>query len=331
MLFKNNKLKKNVIKNYKNYTKSILLISIILFSSINNNKIKITIYKINSDNSNINSKTIKINDLQLNFFEYRLYYSNIYNLIKITFSIKVFDVNNQLILPSYLSLKYNKHILCHINKNKRINIYSLALIEKDSYYKCIEFYHLNEKIKIGIFLYETQKESNTVGFNYMLFLMDTYLFKMKYKDDDIFNSTKIEYKYNLVLSQLENNSSLIEAKKLKKLYYFHPINTLKRNIMESKNKWNFLNIYNEFVCFCNGQDCLKFNNNKCKYYFYLYLIDLNYKTYKKTDYLLIDFILNRYSSDDVFPVFEKMIKRKINAHYITENRRIYKKYCKKKK
>ena len=174
-------------------------------------------------------------------------------------------------------------------------------------------------------MYETQKESNTVGFNYMLFLMDTYLFKMKYKDDDIFNSTKIEYKYNLVLSQLENNSSLIEAKKLKKLYYFHPINTLKRNIMESKNKWNFLNIYNEFVCFCNGEDCLKFNNNKCKYYFYLYLIDLNYKTYKKTDYLLIDFILNRYSSDDVFPVFEKMIKRKINAHYITENRRIYKK------
>ena len=73
MLFKNNKLKKNVIKNYKNYTKSILLISIILFSSINNNKIKITIYKINSDNSNINSKTIKINDLQLNFFEYIFY------------------------------------------------------------------------------------------------------------------------------------------------------------------------------------------------------------------------------------------------------------------
>ena len=180
-------------------------------------------------------------------------------------------------------------------------------------------------------MYESKNTINRDTCNHNLIFIDQNLFNMKYKDEDIFNFTKIDKKYKIVLSELEKNKSRIETKKLKKIYYLSPINTLKRNIKENKNNWNFLNIYNEFFCFCNGKDCLKFNNNKCKFYFYLYLIDLNHKIYKKTDYLLIDFILNRYSSDDVFPVFEQMIKRKIKAHYITENRKIYTKYCKKKK
>ena len=319
------------MKNFENIIKSILILTIILFSPNNDNSVKISVYEINSDKSISNSKTIKIDNLKFNFFDFRLYYSNIYNLIKINYSIKVFDENNKIILPSDLSLKYNKHIFCHIKKNKRINIYSLALIEKNTYFKCIEFYNLKEEIKIGLFVSETQKKENRLVNKYMLFLIDKYLFKMKYKDDNIFNSSMIDYKYNYVLSQLENNNSFIEAKKLKKLYYLQPNNTLKRNIKENINKWNFLNIYNEFFCFCNGDDCLKLNNNKCKYFFYLYIIDINHKIYNKTDYLLIDFILNRYSSDDVYPIFEKMIKRKIKAHYITENRKIYNKYCKKKK
>ena len=331
MLYKNNKIINNEICNFKCLAKSILFISLIMFSSNINQSVKITIYKINRDEYNINSKAIKIDNIQYIFFDYRLFFSNIYNLIKITYYIKVFDENNHIILPSYLSLKYHKHILCYITKNKKINIYSLASIEEDTYYKCTEFYNLNENIKIGVFVYESQKEHNESGKNYTLILMDKYLFNLKYQDNDIFNSTTIDYNYNLVISQIQNNDSLIEMKKLKKLYNLKPIYALKSNINGNKNNWNFLNIYNDFFCFCNGNKCLKFNNDKCKYYFYLYLIDLNHKIYKKTDYLLTDFILNRYSSDDVFPIFEKMIKRKIIAHYITENRKIYKKYCKKKK
>ena len=215
--------------------------------------------------------------------------------------------------------------------NKNINIYSLAYIENDSYFKCTEFYNLNEHIKIGVIIYETPKTKNKIVTNYTLFLIDKYLFKVKYNDNDIFNSTKIDYNYYFILSQFENNSSLIDNKKLKKLYYTKPINSLKREINDNKNKWNFLNIYNEFFCFCYGSDCLKFENSKCKYYFYLYLIDINHKIYNKEDFLLLDFIYKRYSSDDVFPVFKKLINRKLKAHYITQKRKIYKKYCKKKK
>ena len=207
----------------------------------------------------------------------------------------------------------------------------MAIIEKDSYFKCVEFSNLGENIKLGVFVYETPNNSNEAVKKYTLFLMDKYLFNIKYNADDIFNSTKIDYNYNLFLCQLENNKSLIDNKKLKKLYNLKPINTLKRHIKENINKWNFLNIFNEFFCYCIDHDCLRIINDKCKYFFYLYLIDLNHKTYKKTDFLLMDFILQKYSSDDVFPVFKKLIKKKLNAHYITENRKIYKIYCKEKK
>ena len=207
----------------------------------------------------------------------------------------------------------------------------MAIIEKDSYFKCVEFSNLGENIKLGVFVYETPNNSNEAVKKYTLFLMDKYLFNIKYNADDIFNSTKIDYNYNLFLCQLENNKSLIDNKKLKKLYYLKPINTLKRHIKENINKWNFLNIFNEFFCYCIDHDCLRIINDKCKYFFYLYLIDLNHKTYKKTDFLLMDFILQKYSSDDVFPVFKKLIKKKLNAHYITENKKIYKIYCKEKK
>ena len=329
MLFKNNKLNNYEIK-FKNFTKSVIFILLIIFSSNNNNTTKISIYKINNDNSNTDTNSIKIDNLELNFFNFRLYYSHIYNLIKISYSFKVFNTNKQIISPSKLTLKYNKHVLCNIYKNKKINIYSLAVIKKDTYYKCIEFYNLNESIKIGVFIYDTPQINNRNGINYTLIIIDKILFKMKYQKDDIFNSSLIDNKYNLILSQLKNNQSLLDTKKLKKLYYSQPINTLKRNINANKNNWNFLNIYNKFFCYCNGFDCLRINNNKCKYYFYLYIIDLNHEIYKKTDYLLYDFILNRYSSDDTFPIFEQMVKRKIKAHYITENKNIYKKFCKKK-
>ena len=266
----------------------------------------------------------------MNFFDYRYYISDKYNLIKISFYIKVFDQDEKMISPSNLTLTYKKHLICYIKINK-INIYSLALIENDSYFKCVEFSNLGEYIRLGAFVYETPKNSNETVKKYTLFIMDKYLFNIKYNDDDIFNSTKIDYNYNLFLYQLENNQSLIDNKKLKKLYNLRPINTLKRHIKENKNKWNFLNIFNEFFCFCIDHDCLLFINDKCKYFFYLYLIDLNHNKYKKTDFLLMDFILNKFSSDDVFPVFKKLIKKKLYAHYITENKTIYKIYCKKKK
>ena len=312
-----------------NICKSILYILLFLISINYKNK-PIKVIKINSLSNN-SLQIIQSDNLKFHFFGYNYYFSKKFYKSKMSFFIKVFDIDNNLILPSNLSLTYHKHIICYIHINKNINIYSLAYIENDSYFKCTEFYNLNEHIKIGVIIYETPKTKNKIVTNYTLFLIDKCLFKVKYNDNDIFNSTKIDYNYYFILSQFENNSSLIDNKKLKKLYYTKPINSLKREINDNKNKWNFLNIYNEFFCFCYGSDCLKFENSKCKYYFYLYLIDINHKIYNKEDFLLLDFIYKRYSSDDVFPVFKKLINRKLKAHYITQKRKIYKKYCKKKK
>ena len=126
----------------------------------------------------------------------------------------------------------------------------------------------------------------------------------------------------------KKKKKLIESNRLKYLYISRPIYKLKRSSISEENKWTFLNIFNEYFCYCVGINCLsQMISNDCKYYFYIYIIDKNRNVYKKTDYLLMDFILKRYSSDDVFPIFKEMINKNISAHYITENEEIYKKYC----
>ena len=130
-----------------------------------------------------------------------------------------------------------------------------------------------------------------------------------------------------MLSKLQNNSSLIDTKRLKKLYITKPIFKLKRNSVSRENKWNFINIFNDYFCLCKGFNCLNLISKKCKYYFYLYLIDINRNVYKKTDYFLIDFIFKKFSADDVYPVFEEMINQNLSSHYYTEKEEIYRKYC----
>ena len=103
---------------------------------------------------------------------------------------------------------------------------------------------------------------------------------------------------------------------------------MKRNFGNYENNWIFANLFNEYFCFCKGSKCLNIEISQlCKYRFYLYLIDQNHHIYKKTDFLLFDFIFKKYTSADVYPVFEKMINRNISAHYLTERKDLYKKYC----
>ena len=129
-----------------------------------------------------------------------------------------------------------------------------------------------------------------------------------------------------MISQINNSKNT----KLKQLYISQPIFSLKRDAYMKESGWIFKNIFNQYFCFCKGLKCLSSSiNQECKYYFYLNLIDNNRNVYKKTDYLLMDFILKKYSSDDVFPIFEEMINKNMSAHYLTENEKIYEKYCSK--
>ena len=93
---------------------------------------------------------------------------------------------------------------------------------------------------------------------------------------------------------------------------------------------DFKNIYNHHFCFCSGLHCLNSSvNEKCKFSFYLNIIDNNRNIYQKTDYLFIDFIFSDLSSDDVYPVFKEMEKQKFPVHYITEKLSLFEHYSKK--
>ena len=232
-----------------------------------------------------------------------------------------------MILPSDLTLYYNLRILCFFHTNS-INIISLAGIENNKYFKCVEFFNLNEKNNIGFII---SKLNNKQENKYII--LNKYLYNIQIDQADILDISKIDYEYNFTMTQLENNNNnLIEEKKLKKLYVTKPIYSLKRNFSNNYDQWNFTNIFDEYFCFCKGSNCLNIEISQiCKYQFYLYLIDQNHHIYNKTDFLLMDFIFKKYTSADVYPIFEKMINRNIRAHYLTEREDLYEKYCYKNK
>ena len=232
-----------------------------------------------------------------------------------------------MILPSDLTLYYNLRILCFFHTNS-INIISLAGIENNKYFKCVEFFNLNEKNKIGFII---SKLNNKQENKYII--LNKYLYNIQIDQADILDISKIDYEYNFTMTQLENNNNnLIEEKKLKKLYVTKPIYSLKRNFSNNYDQWNFTNIFDEYFCFCKGSNCLNIEISQiCKYQFYLYLIDQNHHIYNKTDFLLMDFIFKKYTSADVYPIFEKMINRNKRAHYLTEREDLYEKHCYKNK
>ena len=134
------------------------------------------------------------------------------------------------------------------------------------------------------------------------------------------------------MSKIQNKNISFESKRLKSLYISKPIYSSTINSIKTENKWGFVNIFDEYFCFCKGPNCfnIKISNN-CKYFFYIYIIDKNSHVYQKTDFLLMDFIFKQFSSDDAYPIFEAMINRNLSAHYLTEKDEINEKFCKNKK
>ena len=266
-------------------------------------------------------------NLSFNVINPESYYSLKFHISKISYRIQIFDSNNETIVPSDLTLYYNLHIMCFFEINNSININTFPIIEENKYFKCIEFSKLHENISFGIIIYKTDNNGK-VKEGFISYYIPKKLFNYSYEKDDIFDSFKINSEYLNLSSRLQYRNS---SEKFKKLYVSQPIFNLKRNSYKKENKWNFLNIFNEYFCFCKGFNCLNLISRKCKYYFYLYLIDINRNVYPKTDFLLMDFILKKYSADDVYPIFEGMINKNLNSHYLTEKEEIYEKHCQNKK
>ena len=338
--------KNKMIKNYKLKVlvfifKSLILINlIILYLNSLTKRFQKNIQECAYENPNLLNFNIFYNKTNLNLnnnhyeyfniFDINYLYSFKYNIIKIEYKIEFLDKNNNIILPSDLIIKGNIRLICYISilyNNQIIN--SLPNIYFNKYYKCIEFFNINEKIKIGIKLYEiNENKKNIEKFNYNLFIKILFFPQnLLYKNDNFFDPLFINNDYKEIINQIYNKN-INETLRLKKSYIRYPFTLYKRNLVTNKNIWKYVNIYNNYFCFCLGLYCFETEiSQKSKYYFYQNIIDNNRYIYNKTDFLFIDFIFSELSSDDAYPIFKEMKNKNFPVHYLTENINIYNEFC----
>ena len=315
---------------YNNKYKLFLLtffITIIIYISFTN------FYTKNKNKSIILNKYIFLNYniyniMNLTYFmvkDLKYEFSYKLNISKISYKIGFFNYNYNIIFPSDLSLYNDLHIYCIINlRNDDIRINSFAYIYNNNYFECIEFFNLNENIKLGFQIYQ-----NIYKYTHLYFLkLKTNNFNnLNNNKEDLFNSLFI-IKNNISLNNNGNSIKIDENYQFRQFFLKYPVFKLKRYILRNENKWNFENIFNQYFCSCKGRYCMNSSSiQKCKYLFYLYIVDNNRNIYNKTDYLFMDFILSSLSSDDVYPVFQRMAELNLPVHYMTQNLQIYNKYC----
>ena len=273
-----------------------------------------------------------INNYYLNeLLKFGLYFNVSYQYL---FSIKFYSVevkyfvnfynisNNDLIIPSDLALNYNIHLICIIYKNSSINIYSLPTIEKNKF-ECIEYFNPNEKIKIGLKIYNEQTKNIT-----SIFLYENINFHFKNFDlinDDIFDYKTIFKDYLSLYKNITNETNIIEKNfSLIRSYISAPYSSFKEIIDMPKNTWNFLNLYNNYFCYYVGERCEYKNIDQvCKYKLYLNIIDKNKNLYNKTHYLLADFLIRNIAPGDAYFLFKGMKMKNIPAYYLTVRSDLY--------
>ena len=176
-------------------------------------------------------------------------YSYKYKIVELEYEFQFFDDNNHIIIPSDLAYYYNYNIFC-ILKHENICLQSITNIYNDKYFKCIEYFELNNISEFGIKICKDHSKC-----------MSFYLFDYKYLNYNYphyFNDKKFEPDYlnEQYLSISRNVLNTSECKDhLKKSYISRPINSTKENSIEYKNIWYFKNIYNNYFCFCKGNSC----------------------------------------------------------------------------
>ncbi|WP_405350120.1 CDP-glycerol glycerophosphotransferase family protein [Ruminobacter amylophilus] len=261
-------------------------------------------------------------------FDIRYLFSFKFKIIKVEYNIEFYENNNNPILPSDLTLYKSLHIFCHFESiNSNIIINSFPIITNNKYFKCIEFFNIDEITKYGIQIYEINNLLEVIDNNHIINLFSGDMFNylnLFNKNDKQFEPLIVNKKYLFYKTQKYINNNF----KLQKSFTRIPKCFLKRDLIVNDNEWRFENLYNEYFCFCKDLNSLKvINSHRCKYYFYLNLINKNEKVYLKTDYLFIDFIFKDLSFDDAYPIFKEMIKNNSPVHYLTESSDIYKEYC----
>ena len=280
---------------------------IITYNNINNNR------NINFFNSS--------QDINFNISSIKYHFSYKFNKVEVEYHFQFFERANNIIIPSDLSFYYNLNIFCLLKNSNNI-LQSLANIYQDKYFKCLEYCELNSSVNFGIEICNASYNCITVDLfdNNYLNLND-----LKLLNDDIFNFKYVEKQYSMNVQNklyFEDDQNL-----LKNSYSSKPICSIKEKVSTLKNIWFFKNIYNHYFCFCNGNYCKNINKmDTCKYYFYLSVIDDNKDIYKKTYYLLEDFLFAYIAPGDAYFLFKEMVKQNMSAFYMTARKDIYKEY-----
>ena len=314
--------------------KIILLINlIILINFLLNEKIKNNLFNpknLNLVKTNKFKFIINENEILFNLTSIILSNNPKDNIIKVQYTIGFYYNNDSFIVPSDLALYNNLHVYCFMNDiTKNITILSLANILKNKHYECVDFFKLKGQIFLGILINDTKNNFKT-KIN-LITNLKIILYYYKYKINNQFNCESSNQEYINIIENndnIDNKGILKNSLSIKLSYISKPkcVSSFQANIND--NEWDFTNLYNTYFCICRGLNCL-FRDipQTCKYYFYLNIIDNNKFVYNKTDYLFCDFILNEYSSDDTYPVFQEMINQNLPVHYLTQNINIYNKYC----
>ena len=306
---------------------------ILLIKNIKNNYIKINLF----NNKNINKINIikikSLKNLSFKLFLTNYSFSFKFKIAKLEYSIEFYNKKNNSIAPPYLTLFHNLHIFC-ISKDikKNISIFSMPTIDKNKFYKCIEYLKLNEHIKLGFSLYKINNYieyfnkflfiDEIINYNDLISIKDSiyepYLLLDKYK----------KLKYRIKINNKEKNS--IENLLLKESYVRMPNFSIKFSLSVNESSWYFKNIYNDYFCFCKSNISFycpyKKIKQKCKYYLYLNIIDINRNIFNKTDYLFVDFSSPETAPGEAFLIFNEMNKQNFKVHYMTKREDIYKNF-----
>ena len=329
-------LKNNIKINI--FTKIIFILCIYSFCNLKKNiniknyiileKYK-NISKINKFTNFEGKYEIKVNkNIYIIISDIQYYFSFKFKIVNVNYKFNIYDKNKKLIIPSNNNLFNNISFICYYKIIKgNISIDSLANIHKNEYFNCKEFFRLKEKINLGIKIF--QIKNNISNYNTLLFFNEYIINYNSYihKNDKLFDSLYINNEYYKLLDEIKFNHTN-KPLKIKKYYKRNPNFILKNHNSICENQWHYINIFNNYYCFCKGHNCSNIEIfQACKYYFYIYIIDNNRYIYKKTDYLFSDFIFAHMPPDDTYPVFEKMKSKHFPVHYITERKDIYNKYC----
>ena len=330
-------MKKNKI-NYNNTIKIIIIIFIQYFFFTSSKKYLKNIQKILiNKNGKITNNSYNLSEVfsktkiafNITSITYSLSFK--FNIVKVEYNISFYDSGQHLIIPSDLTLFYKLHIFCIITEiNQNWNIISLANIYKNTYFSCVEYINMKEKINFGIRIYLTK--------NYSIKHYSVFFFKEKILN---FNSYIVrndnEYNPLIIKNELNNNinkkhilDNTNKFLKLEAAFYDNPNYCFKSNISKNNSIWYFKNIYNHYFCFCKffeNSECLYESiPKKCKYMFYLYIIDNNKLLFNKTHYLFADFSSPFNAPGESYYIFKEMIKQNLNAHYLTKRKELFQIY-----